>query len=154
MSQHCKSPTLLVPIGRSIIHCCLLTRVESFYDFSVIPSEDAHQSEYVAGCDERRAYISGFTGSAGLAIVSLDAAALFTDGRYFLQASQQLDSNWILMKSGFPDVPTWQEYLVKVKEILSKRGIRMRSIAWTSLNENETDIPCTSESPLRLQDRH
>ncbi|KAG0090014.1 hypothetical protein BGZ93_009551 [Podila epicladia] len=79
----------------------------------VVPSEDAHQSEYVAECDERRAYISGFTGSAGLAIVSLESAALFTDGRYFLQASQQLDSNWTLMKSGNPGVPTWQEYLVQ-----------------------------------------
>jgi hypothetical protein len=47
-------------------------------------------------------------------VVSLDSAALFTDGRYFLQASQQLDANWTLMKSGLPDVPTWQEYLVKV----------------------------------------
>lgn len=68
----------------------------------------------MAECDERRGFISGFTGSAGLAVVSLDTAALFTDGRYFLQASQQLDSNWTLMKSGLPDVPTWQEYLVKV----------------------------------------
>ncbi|KAG0017896.1 hypothetical protein BGZ80_007802 [Entomortierella chlamydospora] len=89
----------------------------------VIPSEDAHQSEYVAECDERRAYISGFTGSAGLAVVSLDSAALFTDGRYFLQASQQLDSNWTLMKSGLPNVPTWQEYLVKNLPPGSRIGI-------------------------------
>ncbi|KAG0018511.1 hypothetical protein BGZ82_000415 [Podila clonocystis] len=89
-----------------------LMRAEHVSAF-VVPSEDAHQSEYVAECDERRAYISGFTGSAGLAIVSLESAALFTDGRYFLQASQQLDSNWTLMKSGSPDVPTWQEYLVQ-----------------------------------------
>ncbi|KAF9986386.1 hypothetical protein BGZ65_007811 [Modicella reniformis] len=88
----------------------------------IIPSEDAHHSEYVAGCDERRAYISGFIGSAGLAIVSLDSATLFTDGRYFLQASQQLDSNWTLMKSGLPGVPTWQEYLVKLEAELSKVG--------------------------------
>ncbi|CAG8719804.1 2756_t:CDS:2, partial [Acaulospora morrowiae] len=77
----------------------------------VIPSEDAHQSEYTAECDARRAFISGFTGSAGLAVVSADSAALFTDGRYFLQASKQLDHNWTLMKQGLPDVPTWQEYL-------------------------------------------
>ncbi|KAF9101411.1 hypothetical protein BGX27_011492 [Mortierella sp. AM989] len=89
----------------------------------VIPSEDAHQSEYVADCDERRAYISGFTGSAGLAVVSLDSAALFTDGRYFLQASQQLNSQWTLMKSGLPDVPTWQEYLVKNLPPGSRIGI-------------------------------
>ncbi|CAG8638818.1 11095_t:CDS:2 [Ambispora leptoticha] len=79
----------------------------------VIPSEDAHQSEYTAPCDQRRAFISGFTGSAGLAIVSKQKALLFTDGRYFLQASLQLDSNWTLMKQGLPDVPTWQEYLVQ-----------------------------------------
>lgn len=52
--------------------------------------------------------------SIGLAVVSTDAAALFTDGRYFLQASKQLDHNWTLMKQGIPDVPTWQEYLVQV----------------------------------------
>jgi len=46
--------------------------------------------------------------------VSTDAAALFTDGRYFLQASKQIDHNWTLMKQGLPDVPTWQEYLVQV----------------------------------------
>lgn len=44
----------------------------------------------------------------------MSTAALFTDGRYFLQASQQLDDNWTLMKQGLPGVPTWQEYLVKV----------------------------------------
>ncbi|KAI8141912.1 peptidase M24, structural domain-containing protein [Fennellomyces sp. T-0311] len=82
-------------------------------DAFLIPSEDAHQSEYIADCDKRRHWISGFTGSAGYAIVSTDEAALFTDGRYFLQASEQLDSNWTLMKQGLPGVPTWQEYLVK-----------------------------------------
>ncbi|CEP17177.1 hypothetical protein [Parasitella parasitica] len=81
-------------------------------DAFLIPSEDAHQSEYGADCDQRRQWISGFTGSAGFAVVSNQEAALFTDGRYFLQASEQLDENWILMKQGLPGVPTWQEYLV------------------------------------------
>lgn len=45
-------------------------------------------------------------------------AVLFTDGRYFLQASQQLDDNWTLMKQGLPNVPTWQEYLVNVSFFL------------------------------------
>ncbi|KAF0459956.1 Creatinase/aminopeptidase [Gigaspora margarita] len=89
----------------------------------IIPSEDSHQSEYVAACDARRSFISGFTGSAGLAVVSNDAAALFTDGRYFLQASKQLDTNWKLMKQGLPDVPTWQEYLVQNLQKGSKIGI-------------------------------
>lgn len=59
----------------------------------VVPSEDAHMSEYVALCDERRSFISGFDGSAGTALITLDAAYCWTDGRYFVQASQQLDPN-------------------------------------------------------------
>ncbi|KAJ2801386.1 hypothetical protein H4R20_003693 [Coemansia guatemalensis] len=78
----------------------------------VVPSEDAHQSEYVASCDERRAFISGFDGSAGCAVITMDKAAMFTDGRYFLQARKQMDENWTLMKRGMPGVPSWQEYLV------------------------------------------
>ncbi|KZV62191.1 Creatinase/aminopeptidase [Peniophora sp. CONT] len=84
-------------------------RVDAF----VVPSEDPHSSEYAAKCDERRAFISGFNGSAGTAIVTKDKAYLFTDGRYFLQAEQQLDQNWTLMKQGLPDVPTWQEFVTK-----------------------------------------
>ncbi|KAI0796341.1 Creatinase/aminopeptidase [Irpex lacteus] len=89
----------------------------------VVPSEDQHASEYIAECDERRAYISGFTGSAGTAIVTLTDAFLFTDGRYFLQAEQELDSNWTLQKQGLPDVPTWQEFLSKNLDDHSRIGI-------------------------------
>ena len=55
-------------------------------------------------------HISGFSGSAGTAVVTLEKAALATDGRYFNQASKQLDSNWELLKQGMEDVPTWQEW--------------------------------------------
>ena len=48
----------------------------------IVPTEDAHQSEYVANCDKRRAFISGFDGSAGMAIITSAKAALWTDGRY------------------------------------------------------------------------
>ncbi|KAF8632157.1 hypothetical protein AX17_004898 [Amanita inopinata Kibby_2008] len=89
----------------------------------VVPSEDQHSSEYLAHCDERRAFISGFNGSAGCAIVTLTEAFLFTDGRYFLQAEKQLDQNWKLMKTGLPDVPTWQEFLHKNLEIPTRIGI-------------------------------
>lgn len=82
-------------------------------DIYVIPSEDSHASEYIAPCDARRAFISGFTGSAGCAVVTHDKAALATDGRYFNQASQQLDDNWTLLKQGLADVPTWQEWAVE-----------------------------------------
>lgn len=77
---------------------------------AVIPSEDSHSSEYIAACDARREFISGFTGSAGCAVVTLQAAALATDGRYFNQAESQLDENWTLLKQGLQDVPTWQDW--------------------------------------------
>ncbi|EIN09077.1 Creatinase/aminopeptidase [Punctularia strigosozonata HHB-11173 SS5] len=89
----------------------------------VVPSEDSHFSEYSAHCDERRAYISGFNGSAGCAVVTTDNAYLFTDGRYFLQAEKQLDRNWTLMKQGLPDVPTWQEFLHKNLEKNTRIGL-------------------------------
>ncbi|KAK2803391.1 hypothetical protein FQN50_007050 [Emmonsiellopsis sp. PD_5] len=85
-------------------------------DVYIVPSEDSHQSEYIAPCDGRRAFISGFTGSAGCAIVSMSKAALSTDGRYFNQASKQLDSNWLLLKRGFENMPTWQEWTAEQSE--------------------------------------
>ncbi|KAF2750241.1 putative Xaa-Pro aminopeptidase P [Sporormia fimetaria CBS 119925] len=81
---------------------------ERSLDVYMIPSEDSHQSEYIAPCDARRGH--GFTGSAGYAVVTLDKAALSTDGRYFNQAEQQLDDNWELLKQGLQDVPTIQEW--------------------------------------------
>ncbi|KAH7122811.1 putative Xaa-Pro aminopeptidase P [Dendryphion nanum] len=79
-------------------------------DVYMVPSEDSHQSEYIAPCDARRAFISGFTGSAGYAVITHDKAALATDGRYFNQAEKQLDGNWELLKQGLQDVPTIQEW--------------------------------------------
>ncbi|KAI1497512.1 putative Xaa-pro aminopeptidase P [Biscogniauxia marginata] len=83
---------------------------ENKVDVYIIPSEDSHSSEYIAPCDARRTFISGFTGSAGCAVVTHDKAALATDGRYFNQAAKQLDDNWLLLKQGIQDVPTWQEW--------------------------------------------
>lgn len=80
------------------------------YTYTVIPSEDSHSSEYIAPCDARREFITGFTGSAGCAVVTQDKAALATDGRYFNQAQKQLDKSWLLLKQGLQDVPTWQEW--------------------------------------------
>ena len=82
----------------------------------VVPSEDSHSSEYIAPCDARREFISGFSGSAGCAVITHDKAALATDGRYFNQAAKQLDSNWILLKQGLQDVPTWQEWSAEQSE--------------------------------------
>ncbi|WP_257252788.1 aminopeptidase P family protein [Endozoicomonas sp. SESOKO3] len=72
----------------------------------IIPSSDPHQSEYVADRWNGRAWLSGFDGSAGTLVVLQERAALWTDGRYFLQAEEQLAGSGIeLMKQGQPDVP-------------------------------------------------
>uniref|UniRef100_U3JI13 Xaa-Pro aminopeptidase 1 n=1 Tax=Ficedula albicollis TaxID=59894 RepID=U3JI13_FICAL len=89
----------------------------------IVPSGDAHQSEYIAPCDCRRAFISGFDGSAGTAIVTEQHAAMWTDGRYFLQAAHQMDSNWTLMKMGLKDTPTQEDWLVSVLPEGSKVGV-------------------------------
>lgn len=66
----------------------------------IVPSWDPHHNIRVAECYQRRAFISGFDGGAGTAIVTQSEALLFTDARYFLQAQQQLDENWELMRDG------------------------------------------------------
>ena len=80
-------------------------------DAFIVPSDDPHQSEYVAPCYERRAFISGFDGSAGTAVVTADDALLWTDGRYFLQATQQLGEGWTLMKDRLPETVSIDAWL-------------------------------------------
>eukprot|EP00834_Sanchytrium_tribonematis_P003755 NODE_157_length_15108_cov_0.423079.p3 type:complete len:494 gc:universal NODE_157_length_15108_cov_0.423079:2153-672(-) len=78
----------------------------------IVPSEDAHFSEYVHPCDGRRAFITNFTGSAGFAIIAQENAALWTDGRYFLQAENQLPAEIKLMKMGTVDCLSKEEWLL------------------------------------------
>lgn len=81
-------------------------------DFYIVPTADFHQSEYVGDHFKARAFITGFTGSAGTAVITTKEARLWTDGRYFVQAAGQLkDSTVELMKMGEPGVPTLLEYL-------------------------------------------
>lgn len=81
-------------------------------DAYIILTDDFHASEYVNSYFKCRAYISGFTGSAGTLLVMENSACLWTDGRYFLQAAQQLDGSGIeLMKQGNPGVPMLNDYL-------------------------------------------
>lgn len=79
----------------------------------IIPSTDPHLSEYVASHWKSRAWISGFTGSAGTVVVTLDKAGLWTDSRYFLQADEQLAGTGIdLFKDGLPTTPSINEWLL------------------------------------------
>ncbi|CAM9757186.1 unnamed protein product [Ectocarpus sp. 12 AP-2014] len=92
-------------------------------DCFIVPSDDPHLSEYASECFNRRAFVSGFTGSAGTAVILKDEALLWTDGRYHLQADQQLGKGWRLMKAGKPSVPTIQEFLAKQLPTQSRVGI-------------------------------
>lgn len=81
-------------------------------DYYIIPSGDAHQSEYVCEYYRGRAYMSGFTGSAGTLLVGMDKAILWTDGRYFIQALDELKGSGIEMfKMRIPGWPTLTEWL-------------------------------------------
>lgn len=81
----------------------------------IIPSADAHQSEYVAEHWKSREWLSGFTGSAGTVVVTLEEAGLWTDGRYYIQAENQLAGSGIrLFRMMDPEVPFYSEWLAEV----------------------------------------
>ncbi|KAF0306379.1 Xaa-Pro aminopeptidase ApepP [Amphibalanus amphitrite] len=99
-------------------------------DAYIVPMDDEHQSEYVSPHDARIRFISGFSGSAGLAIVTKDKAALWTDGRYFLQAEQEMDCNWELMRNGTePKPPSEVQWLTSELSRGSSVGADPRLLA-------------------------
>ena len=82
-------------------------------DAYIVTSSDYHQSEYIGGYFQGREYLSGFTGSAGILVIFNDEACLWTDGRYHIQAENQLKGSEIkLFKQGNTGVPTYKEYIV------------------------------------------
>ncbi|GJJ10622.1 hypothetical protein Clacol_004849 [Clathrus columnatus] len=115
-------------------------------DAFVVPTEDQHSSEYIDACDARRAFISGFDGSAGTAIITHKEALLFTDGRYYLQAGKQLDDNWTLIKQGLPNVPTWQTYLHQVLPAKSRIGIDPTVISFNDVQTIEKSLTAKGSS--------
>lgn len=85
---------------------------EKKIDAYLVATDDFHGSEYVGDYFKCRKYITGFTGSAGTAIITQDMAGLWTDGRYFIQAADQLrDTTIALFRSGEPGVPTVHQFL-------------------------------------------
>ncbi len=124
----------------------------------LVPSSDPHQSEYVPEFWQRRKFISGFTGSAGDVVITQKKAGLWTDSRYFLQAEQELDGKvFTLFKMGLPDVPSFDDWLLKelkkgeslgldprvishknysaLKKKLEDRGIRLKTIEKNLVDE-------------------
>lgn len=78
----------------------------------VVPTADFHESEYVGSYFKARKFITGFTGSAGTAVITLTEAGLWTDGRYFVQAAKQLEGTSVtLYKMGMEGVPKVNEYI-------------------------------------------
>ena len=84
-------------------------------DAVIIPGTDPHQSEYINDHWKVRDWVSGFTGSNGTAVITLDQAALWTDSRYFLQAEEQLqDSGFVMHRENGPNADTKEQWLAEV----------------------------------------
>lgn len=100
----------------------------------VITGTDPHDSEYVPPRWETRAWISGFTGSAGLVVVTGDAAGLWTDGRYHLQAETQLANTGItLFREGLPGTPSPLAWLASTLPQGATIGVDAQSLSWAKL---------------------
>ena len=143
---------------------------EKGVDAYLVPTDDFHASEYVGDYFKCRKYITGFTGSAGTAVITMDMAGLWTDGRYFIQAAQQLEGTTVeLFKMGEPEVPTIHEFLKEkltegmclgfdgrtvsaaeaeeLKELLSDKKIRF-SVEEDLIGEIWTERPALSCEPV------
>lgn len=142
----------------------------------IFPSTDAHQSEYVADHWQGRAWISGFNGSAGTAVVTMHSAALWTDSRYFLAAEEQLQgTEYQLMKLKIEGTPTIAEWLGKeladegapevgvdgmvnsyndtvalISDLRKEGGITVRT-NFDPLNEIWTGRPAIPARPVEIQ---
>jgi len=139
----------------------------------ITPSTDPHSGEYVPKHWESRSWLSGFTGSAGTAVVTINKAALWTDSRYFIQAAEQiLDSGFVLMKDKIEGTPTVEEWLAgelkagdyvgidglvntvtavdELKRQLEPFGIRVKDVGdpYEELWENRPTLP---DSPVIIQ---
>ena len=103
---------------------------EKSIDMYIVPSADNHQSEYVGEHFKAREFITGFTGSAGTAVITKTEAGLWTDGRYFLQAEQQLEGSGVdLYRMGNPGVPTVLEFIADKLEENGTLGFDGRLVA-------------------------
>lgn len=145
-------------------------------DAYLVPTDDFHGSEYVGDYFKCRQFITGFTGSAGTAVITDTMAGLWTDGRYFIQAANQLEGSGVeLFKMGEPGVPTIHEFLKEnlcqdmclgfdgrtvsaaeareLKELLSEKNIRF-SMEEDLIGQIWTDRPALSCEPaMELETR-
>ena len=120
-------------------------------DAYIIPTSDPHMSEYPADCWKYREWISGFTGSAGTVIITADKAGLWTDSRYFLQASTQLEGTGIeLFKMMLPETPTIPEFLADARSLekaLAEKEIKLNTNA-SLIDPIWKERPAIPEAPM------
>ena len=139
-------------------------------DGFLIPRADAHQGEYVPPRDERLAYMTGFTGSAGSAVVLAERAALFVDGRYTIQAADQTDgalfeitrlhetppSKWLARAVtagatiGYDPWLHGRTEIDKLAAALAKKNAELRPVATNPVDEIWTDQPAPPSAPIRV----
>jgi len=101
---------------------------------SVVTGTDPHDSEYLPPRWETRAWISGFTGSAGTVVVTADRAGLWTDGRYFTQAESELAGSGVdLFREGLPGTPSPLGWLTSVLPAGAVVGVDARTVSWAKL---------------------
>lgn len=113
--------------------------------FYVVPSADYHQSEYVSDFFKSRAYMSGFTGSAGTVVIGLEEAGLWTDGRYFIQAEKELQGSGVtLFKMGQENVPEMLDWIVQNAKEKDKIGMDGKVISAAQKKEYEKKLGAKS----------
>lgn len=124
--------------------------IENNIDVFIIPTSDYHMSEYTGNYFKIREYLSGFTGSAGTLVITQHDAKLWTDGRYFIQAEEQLlNSNVELMKSGEPNTPSISDYLKAFKDkTLGVYGKTISSSFILNLKEKYPNMKIKSDVDL------
>ncbi len=110
-------------------------------DAVIIPHSDPHQSEYMSPHWHLREFFSGFSGSAGTLVITLDDALLWTDSRYFLQAADQLEGSTVrLMKDGLPQTPSINEYLTSTLNSSATIGVDALTFSVAALAKLKSDL--------------
>ncbi|CAB1113141.1 unnamed protein product [Ectocarpus sp. CCAP 1310/34] len=127
----------------SLLRAAMQARGVSAY---LVETQDAHHSEYVADHDKRREWLTGFTGSAGTALVTHTKALMWTDGRYFLQASQQLSADWMLMRLGEKDVPTLEQWLEQEAGTVRDAGVSAATTTAAAEEKHKEEDPAVPGS--------
>ena len=107
-------------------------------DAYMIPTDDYHASEYVGEYFKCRQYMTGFTGSAGTAVITQDMAGMWTDARYFIQAERQMEgSGVVLYRMREPGVPTVHEFLAQTLKKGQRLGFDGRCVGASEAEELE-----------------